>query len=280
MKKKDKAILFLKENVHLFQCPICSKQFVEVKGNQLQCINEHSFDVSKKGTVHFLLKQGTNEYDRKMLKDRAFIAKKGLWQPLLEEIMPLIEKPNGNHLDIGCGEGSHLNYLKELGLNGKKIGFDISKDAVNLAAAQFEDIFWCVADLAHSPFSSKQYDTLLNILSPSNYSEFNRLLKPNGQVIKVVPNTNYLKELREVLYKEDKPYSNKEVVMNFYNVYDETVEKSVVYDFKLSPEDIEPLLNMTPLGWHARKTAKATLLSNPFTSITVDLTVLIGKIRN
>ena len=64
------------------------------------------------------------------------------------------------------------------GVSGTKIGFDISKDAIQLAASHyFDDAFWCVADLAHSPFAGEQFDAILNILSPSHYEEFGRLLK-------------------------------------------------------------------------------------------------------
>lgn len=56
--------------------------------------------------------------------------------------------------------------------------------------------------MAKSPFGDQSFHIILNILSPSNYKEFKRLLVQDGLVIKVVPRPDYLKELREVLYDD------------------------------------------------------------------------------
>src|SRR5699024_10380001 len=135
-----------------------------------------------------------------------------------------IDQKEGVTLDVGCGEGSHLNKLAEMGLNGRKIGFDISKEGIQLAASHYRSAFWCVADLSHPPFAFQQYDTILNIFSPSNYKEFKRLLAEKGQVLKVVPEEHYLIELRQHFYKgqeEKEVYSNKEVVDHFSDQFPE-----------------------------------------------------------
>ena len=41
--------------------------------------------------------------------------------------------------------------------------------------------------LSQSPFADQQFDYILNILSPSNYSEFRRLLTSDGMLVKVIP---------------------------------------------------------------------------------------------
>ncbi|WP_377570392.1 hypothetical protein [Paenibacillus farraposensis] len=46
---------------------------------------------------------------------------------------------------------------------------------------------WYVADLAHCPFASQQFDGILKILSPSNYAEFTRVLTEEGCILKVIP---------------------------------------------------------------------------------------------
>src|SRR5699024_3874054 len=93
--------------------------------------------------------------------------------------------------------------------------FDISKEGINLAAATYEEIFFLVADLAHSPFSADSFDTILNILSPSNYQEFKRILKPGGLLIKVVPGADYLKASRPHGQRENNVYSNPDVGYKF-----------------------------------------------------------------
>lgn len=281
MKKIAKAALFVQENKELFQCPICKGGFDQFEGNSLSCTNGHLFDISKKGTLYFLLKGTKNEYNKEMLSSRFKIATAGLFHPLLDELYKNIaKKENGHTLDVGCGEGSQLDYLTSLGLKGQKIGFDISKDAIQLAATHFSNAFWCVADLAQSPFASQQYDTILNIFSPSNYKEFNRLLKKGGQVIKVVPEKDYLIELRQLFYRdqEDKQtYSNEAVIAKFKEHFPTLEIKQVKYSFELTPTLFEDLMKMTPLSWGASPESKEYALTHPLKKVTIDVCVLIGQ---
>jgi len=102
--------------------------------------------------------------------------------------------------DLGCGEGSHLQYISKEWAHTPWSGFglDISKEAIALAAKKYANRIWLVGDLAHLPFAAQSFHVLLNILSPSNYREFKRIMVPCGIVIKVVPRSQYLKELRDV----------------------------------------------------------------------------------
>lgn len=280
MKKIELASQFLEKNKDLFECPVCHFAFEKIENHSLKCINDHSFDLSKKGTLYFLLKGSKNEYDRAMLEARYAIAQAGLFNPLLEAIYEYIEcKKDGSLLDVGCGEGSQLDYLTQLGLTGNNIGFDISKDAIQLAAGNFTSAFFCVADLAQSPFASKKYDTILNIFSPSNYEEFERLLKKEGRIIKVVPERDYLIELRRLFYhdqKEKQTYSNQLVIDKFKEHFVEIETKRIRYTFSLTKQNFSDLMKMTPLGWGASVEAKKYALNHPLSSITVDVCILIG----
>ncbi|EXJ22433.1 Ribosomal RNA large subunit methyltransferase A [Alkalibacterium sp. AK22] len=276
LKKIDRAQLFLEKHLELFQCPVCREPFTAVANHHLTCHKGHRFDLSKKGTLHLMLKSPESDYTRSMLEARQRIAQAGFWHPLLDNLLTRIKDQTGALLDVGGGEGSHSAYLKQQGLSGPLISFDISKEGVNLAAASHEDVFFLVADLAQSPFASDQYTTLLNILSPSNYSEFKRLLKPGGQVIKVVPNAGYLKELRAVKGDKAQTYSNKQVVDKFSQHFDQVTSETVYYSFRLTPDQIDDFIHMTPLGWHVKK--KDEKIHTLLEEITVDLTILTGEI--
>ncbi len=56
-----------------------------------------------------------------------------------------------------------------------------------------------IGDLANLPLLDNSIDILLNLLSPANYQEFARVLKPGGLLIKVIPGSEYLKEVRQAL---------------------------------------------------------------------------------
>lgn len=280
MKKIEKAKKFLQENLDLFQCPICQESFQTVEGNSLVCVEGHNFNISKKGTVHFLTKGVSNEYNTDMLSSRFRIAQAGLFHPMLDEIMLHIDEKDGATIDIGSGEGSQLNYLSSLGLAGKQIGFDISKDAIALAGSHFTDAFWCVADLAHSPFASEKYTTLLNIFSPSNYQEFKRMLQPKGSLLKIVPDKDYLMELRTLLYRdqeEKQTYSNELVVAKFHEHFPDSQTYTIRYTFPLTLESYQDLIEMTPLSWGASEEAKKYALAHPLKEITIHVCLLVGK---
>lgn len=280
MNKKEMAEYFLSAHTDLFRCPVCGEAFEGIQSSSFVCQNGHSFDLSRKGTLHFLLKQSKNDYGKEMLSDRYAVAQKGLFHPLLERVFDNIEEKEGNTLDVGCGEGSHLAYLKKLGLEGHNVGFDISKEGIQLAAAHYPGIFWCVADLSRSPFASKKYDTLLNLFSPSNYQEFERILKPGGQVIKVVPEENYLIELRRKFYetqKDKQSYSNQEVIRLFEKHFQNMSAERVTYQKTISPDWIRALIRMTPLSWGAEEKQITQLLEEGLEEVTVDVLVLIGQ---
>jgi 23S rRNA (guanine745-N1)-methyltransferase/PadR family transcriptional regulator PadR len=171
--------------------------------------------------------------------------------------------------------------LTEKGLTGTKVGFDISKDAIQLAAGNFfEDAFWCVADLAHSPFAESAFNAILNIFSPSQYQEFDRVLKPGGKVIKVVPNARYLIELREQLYALNttkREYDNQQVVDRFYEIYPDAVREEVVYSVDLDEKSYGWLMEMTPLSWGASEESLANAAANPLKSVTVAATLLVAS---
>ncbi|MGX7419150.1 methyltransferase domain-containing protein [Carnobacterium gallinarum] len=281
MKKIELGIDFLTNNTALFQCPVCKNAFQEMRGNSFYCEKGHSFDVAKKGSLYFLAGGAKNEYDKEMLSSRFTIAQAGLFNPLLDQIYKVMNENalQGATLDVGCGEGSQLDYLTKLGLTGSKIGFDISKDAINLASSHFTSAFWCVADLAQSPFASHQYDTILNIFSPSNYQEFKRLLKHDGKLIKVIPNQDYLVELRKLFYQDQvdkQSYQNNDVLAKFNEHFPDSEVINCRYQFQLTEELFKDLVKMTPLGWGASPAAKEYANAHPLNFITIDVSILIG----
>lgn len=277
LKKIDRSALFLQENAPLFQCPLCHEPMTALaKG--IICPNRHRFDLSKKGTLYFLDHQIKTEYDHEMFLHRGAMIQSGMYQPLLDVLAPLCE--NEQILDVGCGEGSFLNNLAEQVSLGASIGFDISKEGIYLATNQPANLFWCVADLTNLPFADASFSTILNIFSPSNYQEFDRILKTDGQVIKVVPRSGYLKELRAAFYPEDaqkQSYSNQQVVDKFQQIYPDMTQTQVTYVFNIPEKNRLSLLEMSPLEWGVSPERKAKIQTNPLTQITIDLDILISK---
>ena len=128
-----------------------------------------------------LPKQMKSEYTKMLSHRRAFL-QAGFFKPFLDEIAKQLTA-NSRILDVGCGEGTPVYQLAQQ-VPAQYIGFDISKPAIQLASDYNQEGWFCVADLARMPFADQSLDTVLNIFSPSQYQEFKRVLKPDGQLIK------------------------------------------------------------------------------------------------
>jgi 23S rRNA (guanine745-N1)-methyltransferase len=296
IKKIEIAKKFISENISLFRCPLCSEK-VLIKDNSLICLNNHCFDLSRKGYINFLISSIHSKYNREMFISRKLVTETGFFQPLIEKIARIIlDKTKGNNsrevgivLDAACGEGSILtdiltvvSYRSNIKIVG--IGLDISLKGIKIASANNTnninniDHFWLVGDLARSPFNNNQFDIIVNILSPANYIEFKRILKKDGLLIKVLPNPGYLQEIRKIFYsgKEGIEYSNQktyDLLLKNFNLYQ---EERVVYKRKIDKDYLIPLLKMTPLSWNINEEE----ISNKYLKIreiTVDLKVVSAK---
>lgn len=187
-------------------------------------------------------------------------------------------------LDIGCGEGTHLDRIcakldDQLPVPAIGVGMDISKEGILEAAKYYSQKIWCVADLARPPFATGQFDAILNILSPSNYTEFDRLLAPDGLLLKVVPQSGYLHELREFFYQntDKESYSNDLTVERFGEFYAQVERHRVTYQVRFEEDMLRSLLHMTPLTWSVPQKEVETFLEKAPATITVDLELLVGQ---
>ncbi len=257
MKKIDKKIIQMKK-YDILSCPKCESAFT-VEGKSLRCPMGHTYDISKKGTVNFVLGYGEENYNMSMLEARERVIEQGFFDEIVkgvcEEIYEnyLISGKEGKSLrilDAGCGDGSHIDligrYFRQKGVETELVGVDISKDGINIAGRKDNDVLYFVADLSHLPFREKTFDVIINILSPINYKDFNRVLREDGLCYKVIPDTGYLKELRKLYGLKE--YQNHEIVSHLKE------NAKVLKQRKIrAKENVEAyaddLLLMTPMLW-------------------------------
>lgn len=292
IKKKDRAREFIKKNQRLFKCPVCNGAMFINDLNSLTCDSKHCFDLSKKGYLNLLTSSNDVVYSKELFEARHKVCAAGFYDPLIDMLSNIISKYENSIykkeiaiLDAGCGEGSHIYdiFKKSKGsLNDTFVGVDISKDSINIAASNNSDIIWSVADLARLPFQSRSFDVVLNILSPANYSEFHRILSDKGIAIKVVPGSQYLKELRETIYndKEAINYSNNKVIDYFSQRLDIVDIKNINYKFAVDKELLPHFIKMTPLTWGKSTESLNCIFEKNISSITVDLAIIIGIKKN
>ncbi|MDQ0271621.1 putative RNA methyltransferase [Cytobacillus purgationiresistens] len=282
MSKKSNSAQRVQELAHAFKCPICGSSVKVDELTSLVCTNGHNFDFTKQGYLNLLTHAATSHYSKELFTARQkIIMEADLYASLHQEIVQEIDKRCGHSTliaDLGCGEGSHLQRILDLRESDSVtgVGLDIAKEGILMAAKNYENPIWLVGDLAKSPFGDQAVDVIVNILSPSNYEEFKRMLAPEGLVMKIVPRKDYLKELRTALF-EKKEYSNEQIVSLFKKHFDLLDIKQITYTKTLEKKDLINLVKMTPLAWSGEEALIEQFLQRDSVEMTVDLDMLVGQ---
>lgn len=279
MKKIDRAAAFLAQHTTLFECPVCHAPYDHVDEHSLVCPVGHRLDLSKKGMLYFMQRAVKSEYDDAMLAARRRMLQAGLFAGITAAFAAHMPASPETILDVGCGEGTPLADVlaQRTGQADTAVGFDLSKPGINLATQLETNAFWCVADLAQMPFSNQQFTTILDLFSPSAYKEFNRVLAPGGQLLKVIPNADYLIELRQAIFPADNvhvQYDNDNVLQLFQQHYPDATSERIRYQVPVAPERFKDLMLMTPMHWGADQARLDQVAAQPFSQITVDVTLL------
>lgn len=285
--RKQKAIRQFIHSHSLLACPICQKKMRMLPDGRCLCKKDHCFDLSQKGYLNLAGAGTLPGYDKTLFSNRRSVFAQGFFDPLLQELESIIAahvnagNPPCGILDAGCGEGFYLSRISAsdaLPDDCHCFGIDLSRDAIALAAQSDADVCWCVADLAKLPFKPETMDVILDILTPANYREFSRVLKPGGIIIKIIPGEAYLQEIRALLKDRlDGGYSSEPVKEYAKARLDISEVKPLTYRRDILPEQALPLLHMTPMTMHMDGLEQ---MAESLSSITVDLRILIGKKAN
>lgn len=289
--KRTQAIQKFNHWANSMTCPICQSDLTWAN-NQVRCNNNHSFDLAKQGYINLAPNHQEAHYNSDLFQARQRIMHDAeLYQGIYDQILDLlIEKgvaltQASKLIDLGTGEGTHLhqiiaNWHSRLGTNPtgapQALGLDLAKDGILSAAKHYTNALWVVADLSQLPFKDSQVDGAFTILSPSNYAELNRALSDQGWSLKIVPGSDYLKELRQImLAPEDQKQDTSASIKKFQDAFSD-FGQSHYQDYRpLNKDQMTDLIKMTPLMWHANddQIAKAMTLKG----ITIDLQILFGR---
>jgi ubiquinone/menaquinone biosynthesis C-methylase UbiE len=98
-------------------------------------------------------------------------------------------------LDVGCGSGT---IVKRLLKKGKSvIGVDIGNELLRFCQSSYKNAAFCGADAQYLPFSDNCFDTIVcsevieHLDNPEKgLKEFERILRPNGELVITTPNTS------------------------------------------------------------------------------------------
>ena len=272
-------------------CPVCGGGLgLTAAGRSLACSAGHSFDIARQGYVNLYRGKPVNEYSKESFRQRQQILEKGMYAHILEEICSFLQAVCGAGrprllLDAGCGEGYYTREIAaRLGGCGLDFyGVDLSRDSVQLAASTANQaggaasaIKWLVADIGHLPVRDGSVDFLLDIFTSAIYEEFQRILSPDGYLIKVIPGEGHVKELREAASSQlhHKDYKERKGAAVFSEHFEVVLQKTVSRTFTVTPEERDIFINMTPLLFQVDK---SKVDWTTVQSITVEGQLLIGR---
>ena len=264
-----------------FICPVCKLPLTE-EAKKFTCENNHCFDKAKQGYVNLLMSQQSSQKrhgdDKLMVRSRRDFLNKGFYSVLCNEICSTIKeitKKDCVLFDIGCGEGYYTSQIKKECNIDTVYGIDISKNALQFAAKSDESTKYAVASAFQLPFNVKTADLLLNIFAPCAYDEFNRVLKDDGFLVKVVPLSEHLWELKKAIYTQ--PYKNKPEVKDA-ELFQMVESKELKYSITLnSQEDIYNLFTMTPYYYKTSKDDAQKLLNLENLTTTVHFAIEVYR---
>ena len=242
-----------------FRCPLCGGPLRLLPG-RLTCEKGHSFDLAREGYVNLLPAQKKHAREpgdsREMVAARRDFLAAGHYAPFAEGLAEIAArlaqgKKSFRVVDMGCGEGYYdralLPAVQEKAADVRLLGFDISKEAVRLAArAQKQEAAFAVGSCFAAPVRDGWADLAVNVFAPFAREELLRVLKPGGHLIYAVPGPDHLFGLKEVLYET--PYKNPEQQVE-YEGFARLEEVPVSAEITLEGDEIPALFAMTPYFW-------------------------------
>ncbi len=259
-----------------FQCPACGAPLVAMEAC-LRCEKGHTYDVARKGYVHLHHKTVSGFYDKTLFRARRAVFEAGFYLPVIQALAEvLIPLSPRALLDAGCGEGYYLSALSPMLPETFLAGLDLSKEAIQSAAARGGPMVYCVGTLNRLPFADHTFDAVLNILSPASYESFARVLRKDGLLIKIMPGSLYLNEIRERLGAV-KPYDDTLTPAYLARHMRVLRTERLTYARPVSPEEYACFIVMTPLTEGMDPREKEALALAPPKSITIDLHMAVCR---
>lgn len=266
LSKLENAKITLEDNVKIMHCPLCFSN-LKVLDNSLVCEQNHNFNISKKGIISLATPLNDKIYTDELFKTRHQVLQTSVYEQILKHLLSKIEDNDKYVVDLGCGEGSYLDYLKSNQVSNHYLGIDLSKPGLNIAS-NVNGITWLLADLSNTPIKDNSVDYILNILSPANYKEMNRILSDDGTLIKVIVEEDYLKELREK--SNLKEHNNDQVIKLLSENMDIVEHKQLTYTIDVNFEVASNIKLMSPLMAHRD-------FDEDIDKITIDLSIIVCK---
>ena len=256
--------------MELLRCPLCHEPLSRAAGS-LACPHKHSFDVAREGYVNLLLPQHRRTKEpgdnAAMIAARARFLNAGHYEKLVETLQRIVADLQGPLLDLGCGEGYFTHALSSV--ITPVYGIDISKPAIRAACKRSREMTLVVASSARLPLPDRAFGVATALMAPLS-EDVGRVLSPGGMLIRVTPGPYHLKEIKQVLYSENRTHRRAELELPLFTL---VRSDSVISTDHLNLQSRADLIEMTPMQYRSVRGRRTTALVAKSMSVRMDFTV-------
>jgi len=235
----------------LLQCPVCHQPLYLT--HHYSC-GKHHFDRAKEGYVNLCIPPIRGD-DTLLVNARANFFQTNPYKPLMVKLQSMVASFS-TVLDVGCGTGAYLEFMKRNDSTLTTIGCDGSKKAIRKAAKLDTQTLYMVANMNALPLLNESVDVILSVFAPYNSEEIQRVLKPNGQLIVVQPAPNHLFELKQVLY--DIVKLNPDTTLTIPGLTS-NLNEQLEFEMILNQDELQALFAMTPYVYTSSQQASMKL---------------------
>lgn len=238
-------------------CPHCLTAFTQT-GRSLRCETGHSFDLARQGYVNLL---GSGAGDTKeMVAARSEFLAGGHYDPLARLVAHEAARDlrrDGLVVDAGTGTGYYLGAVLARAHASTGLGMDTSTAALRRAARAHPTIGAVVWDLWKPwPVQDQVADVIINIFAPRNLAECHRVLRPDGTLVVVTPDSTHLAELGDFLpmltVDTDKLTRLDSSLQSQFSL---TGRHDCEIELTLEPPDVHRVVQMGPNAYHVPRSA-------------------------
>src|SRR5687768_278894 len=246
------------------------------ESRQLVCPRRHAFDVARSGYANLLQPQDrrsrTPGDSKEAVAARRRFFDRGHSRQLVAKISSYVER--GPVLDVGCGEGHHLEAFR-LGGSREAHGVDISVAAIDLAARTYRQCHFIVANADRFlPYASGSFGTVSSITARLNAREFHRVIRPDGRLVIAVAGPDDLIELREAILGERKLVDRTEAAIRaLEGAFRLQHQESVRTGAHLDHQSIEDVMTSSYRAMRAREREKLGTLGEMEVTLSRDVLV-------
>ena len=132
-----------------------------------------------------------------------------------KDIEPLLPAQAARVLEVGCGGGATLQWLKQSGRAAWTAGIELSPEAAHIAATRADQVLCGDVDALLGSFAEGSFDLILcldvleHLVDPwKTLEKIAKLLRPGARIITSLPNVQHHSVVLPLLFKGQWAYTD------------------------------------------------------------------------